>query len=189
MKGIHAFERPGDRWAASLNIPGQEVLLRRWRTGDEASLARHADNRAIWRNLRDTFPHPYRLEDAQRWIASQAELDPPYHFAIVVDGEAAGGIGLVPGVDVARYTAEIGYWLGEPFWGRGIATEALRVVTGWAFTRLNLIRLEAGAFEWNLASARVLEKAGYHLEARQRMAVTKDGVTVDRLVYVRLRDD
>ena len=89
---------------------------------------------------------------------------PVLNFAIVVAGAAVGGTGLELGTDVSRRSAEVGYWLGQPFWGRGIATEALRAVTDYAFTTLDICRLEAGVFDWNPASARVLEKAGYVLE-------------------------
>ena len=108
-------------------------------------------------------------------------------FAIVLAGELVGGIGIEPGVDVFRRSAEIGYWLGEPFWGRGLATEALRGATDYAFTTFDICRLEAGVFEWNPASARVLEKAGYTLEGRARLAVVKDGRTGDRLQYALVR--
>jgi len=100
-----------------------------------------------------------------------------------VDGAAVGSVGIELGTDVFRRSAEIGYWLGEPFWGRGIATEALRAMTEYAFAHFDICRLEAGVFGWNPASARVLEKAGYTLEGRARNAVVKDGRTTDRLLY------
>ena len=103
--------------------------------------------------------------------------------AIVVSDEAIGGIGLTLGTDVFRRSAEIGYWLGEPFWGRGIATEALRAVTEYAFRHFDICRLEAGVFDWNPASARVLEKVGYVREGRARLGVTKDGRTGDRVLH------
>src|SRR5690606_7656580 len=106
------------------------ALVRPWRWGDEASLVRHANNRKVWRNLLDTFPHPYTEADAREWLERRATPEAPVtNFAIEVDGEAAGGIGLRLGEDVARRSAEIGYWLGEAHWGRGIATEAVRALT------------------------------------------------------------
>jgi RimJ/RimL family protein N-acetyltransferase len=164
-----------------------QCLIRDWRSGDEESLARHANNRKIWRNLRDAFPHPYPLEDARQWIASANAATPCTHFAIAVDGAAVGGIGFVLKDDIFRRSAEIGYWLGESYWGRGIVTEAVRAVTDYAFANFDLCRIYAGVFEWNLASMRVLEKAGYEFEARLKKSVTKDGQTVDDFIYAIIR--
>ena len=161
--------------------------LRPWRRGDEASLVRHANNRNVSRNMRDRFPYPYTTADAEAWISRVAGQSPATSFAIVVEGAAVGGVGVELGTDVFRRSAEIGYWLGEPFWGRGIATEVLRAVTAYAFEHFDICRLEAGVFSWNPASARVLEKVGYTLEGRARLAVTKDGRTGDRLLYALLR--
>ena len=161
--------------------------LRPWRKGDEASLARYANNRNVSGNLKDRFPFPYTAADAREWIEHAGGQRPACNFAIVVDGEAVGGIGVEMGQDVFQRSAEIGYWLGEPFWGRGIASEALRAVTEYAFATFDIIRLEAGVFSWNPASARVLEKAGYTLEGRARQAVVKDGRVGDRLLYGLLR--
>jgi RimJ/RimL family protein N-acetyltransferase len=154
--------------------------------GDEASLVRHANNRLVWRNL-SRLPHPYTTADAHAWIARAGAQSPVTDFAIAVDGEAVGGIGVELGRDVFHRSAEIGYWLGEAYWGRGIATEAVRALTEYAFVTFDLCRLHAGVFEWNPASMRVLEKAGYTLEARHRKNVTKDGETIDRLVYALVR--
>ncbi|HEX2441876.1 MAG TPA: GNAT family protein [Methylomirabilota bacterium] len=161
--------------------------LRPWRRGDEASLVRHANNRNVSRNLRDRFPYPYTAADADAWISSMVGQAPPTSLAIEVQGEVVGGIGLQLGTDVQRRSAEIGYWLAEPFWGRGIATEALRAMTAYAFEQFDLVRLEAGVFSWNPASGRVLEKCGYVLEGRARAAVVKDGRTGDRLLYGLIR--
>jgi len=160
--------------------------LRPWRVGDEASLVRNANNRRVWRNL-SRLPHPYTTSDADDWIGRASAQSPVTDFAITVDGEAVGGIGVELGRDVFYRSAEIGYWLGEPYWGRGIATEALRAMTEYAFVTFDLCRLQAGVFEWNPASMRVLEKAGYTLEARHRKNVTKDGETIDRVVYALVR--
>jgi len=157
--------------------------LRPWRAGDEPSLERHANNRNVSRNLRDVFPYPYTAADARDWIASTATRAPVQDFAIVVDGVAVGGISATPNDGERRQSAEVGYWLGEPFWGRGIATEALRAITEYAFSTFDVCRLEAGVYGWNPASARVLEKAGYTLEGRARQAVIKDGQLTDRLLY------
>jgi RimJ/RimL family protein N-acetyltransferase len=105
-----------------------------------------------------------------------------------VDEEAVGGIGFTVQPDVAHRSAEIGYWLGEKFWGRGIATEALKAVTEYAFANYDLCRLYAHVFDWNPASARVLEKAGYRFEGRLKKSVTKNGQTIDQLIYAMVRD-
>ena len=162
-------------------------LLRAWQPGDEPSLVRHANSRTIWRNLRDAFPHPYTLADAKRWIEVANPTASITNFAIVADGAAVGAIGLVLREDVFRRSAEIGYWLGEEFWGRGIVTEAVCAVTDYAFETFDLCRVYAGVFEWNPASMRVLEKAGYEFECRMKKSVTKDGETIDEFIYAVVR--
>jgi [ribosomal protein S5]-alanine N-acetyltransferase len=162
--------------------------IRSWRASDRDSLARHANDREIWINLRDRFPHPYTPADADAWLALAPELRPETNFAIAVDGEAVGGIGLALQEDVHRRSAEIGYWLGREYWGRGIATEALRATTEWGFAHLDLCRIYAAVFAWNPASARVLEKAGYALEGRLRRNVTKAGRTTDQWLYAITRE-
>ncbi len=162
-------------------------ILREWRPGDEAALVRHANNRKIWDNVRDAFPHPYTHEAAREWIERGSRKPGTCSLAIIVDGAAAGAIGLIFGEDIYARTAEIGFWIGEEFWGRGIMTEAVKGLTGYAFSNFPLARIFAGVFEWNKASARVLEKAGYSFEARLRNHVTKNGRTVDELIYAKVR--
>lgn len=165
-------------------------LLRPWRRGDAAALVRHANDREVSRNLRDRFPYPYRHADARAWLATVASQgEPALNLAIEHDGEAIGGAGLQPFDDVHRRTAEVGYWIGRSFWGRGLATAALAELTAYAFATFDFVRLEACVFEWNPASARVLEKNGYAFEGRLRRSVFKDGVLGDTLMYSRLRDD
>ena len=157
--------------------------VRSWRAADLEPLVRYANNRKIAMNLRDRFPHPYTKADGQRFIRAMRHADPETAFAIVVDGEAAGGIGFVLQQDVDRASAEIGYWLGEPFWGRGIATEALLAVTRYAVDTHGLTRVFALPFAHNTASCRVLEKADYVLEARLRRSAIKDGKILDQFQY------
>ena len=164
-----------------LTLEGCEV--RSYRGSDATTLARLADNRKVWINLRDAFPHPYTLRDARRFILQALSRTPETHFAIAVDGEAVGGIGFGLHGDVERVSAEIGYWLGEPYWGRGIATEALRAVTAYAVREHSLTRLYAVPFQWNPASFRVLEKAGYVLEGTLRRSALKDGRIIDQRLY------
>ncbi len=163
-------------------------LIRSWRESDRESLVGYANNRNVWRNLRDSFPHPYTLADADGWIAYSAAARPETNFALDVGGEAVGGIGLVLKGDVYRRTAEIGYWLGEPFWGRGVVTEAVRALTDYAFSAFDLSRVYAGVYEWNPGSMRVLEKAGYVREARLRKSIFKEGQVIDEIIYAVVRD-
>ena len=157
--------------------------VRSWRLGDAEAIARHANNHKIWLNLRDAFPYPYSVQDARDFIKSLRNLTPETTFTIAVNGEAAGSVGFVLRHDVERVSAEIGYWLAEPFWGRGIATEALVAMTNYAIATHKLTRLYALPFAWNAASCRVLEKAGYTLEARLRRSAIKNGVITDQLQY------
>ena len=161
--------------------------IRSYRAGDKAALVAYADNRNVSRNLRDRFPYPYTPEVADWWIKHVAGEDPEVSFAIATADELIGGIGVVLGEDIHHRSAEIGFWLGEPFWGRGIVTAAVIAFTPWAFQRFDLLRIWGGVFESNPASARVLEKAGYDFEGRHRAAVVKDGRTLDELIYARLR--
>jgi ribosomal-protein-alanine N-acetyltransferase len=161
--------------------------LRPFREGDEASIVRHGSDLRVSRWLRDGFPYPYTLDDARNWVACSSLWDPSRQFAIVVDGEAVGGIGLDMQGDVFRRSAEIGYWLGHEHWGHGILSEALPAFIRHAFEHFDVVRLFAGVFEGNEASARVLEKSGFVLEARLRSAVWKHGVLRDQLLYALVR--
>jgi ribosomal-protein-alanine N-acetyltransferase len=150
---------------------------------DATAIARHANNRRVWIHLRDRFPHPYTMRDARTFLTSNIGCVPETTFAIDIDGEAVGGIGVAPMIDVERVSAEIGYWLGEAFWGRGIMTEAVRAITTHAIAQHHLTRIFALPFATNTASCRVLEKAGYTLEARLRRSAIKDGHIVDQCQY------
>ena len=157
--------------------------IRAWRESDAQSLATYANNRNVWINLRDRFPHPYTIADAHAFIRTSIAARHQTAFAIEVEGQAAGGIGYIPHDQEERVSAEIGYWLGEPFWGRGIATEAVVAITKHAIKLHGLTRVYAISFAWNGASCRVLEKAGYVLEGRMRKSAVKDGQIVDQLLY------
>jgi len=169
-----------------LEFPGGRI--RSWQTSDAPSLARHANNRNIWLQVRDRFPHPYTLAAAEAWVSVAPAADPETQFAIEVDGEAAGGIGVFLQEDVERYSAEIGYWLGESFWNRGLTTAAVRRFTEYAFERFGLCRLYANVFASNPASCRVLERAGYQFEGRLRQSSVKDGRVLDGLLYATIRE-
>jgi ribosomal-protein-alanine N-acetyltransferase len=175
-----------------VELPTIRLLLRPWRSGDEDALVRHADNPRISQNLRDRFPSPYTRADADAWIAHVEQAarrrEPVTDFAIVVGGEAIGGVGVERFQDVFAIGAEIGYWLSEAHWGKGYATEALLGLVPYCFDVLGLRRLQASVYAANTGSARVLEKAGFELEGRLRRAVLKLGVVQDVLVYARLYD-
>ncbi len=170
-----------------LQLPGNLGCLRVPRDEDAPSIARHANNRKVAMNLRDLFPHPYSIDDARRFIKIARERKPPNVMVIEVhaDGvcEAAGGIGVHVQEDVERVSAELGYWLAEPFWGRGITTAAVRAMVTYAFATFPVTRVFALPYASNAASARVLEKVGFRLEARMLRAVIKDGVVQDQLMY------
>lgn len=163
-------------------------VLREWRASDKLALRHHADNRKVWRNMDDTFPHPYTAADADAWIAIAAQPGPSRHLAIEVDGEAAGGIGVLAGGGVSRRCGRFGYWLGEAVWGRGVATAAARAFAQHVFGTTDFVRLEARVYAWNPASARVLAKAGFALESVQPRSVLKDGELIDSALFVRLKD-
>ncbi|MCY7351568.1 MAG: GNAT family N-acetyltransferase [Cytophagaceae bacterium] len=165
------------------------ILLRPWREGDQTALKRHANNRKIADNLRDVFPHPYTYADADWYIRQISGQEGHLNFAIEIAGEAGGGIGAVRLTDVYQASAEIGYWLGEVYWGQGITTEALRQTVPLVFAHWpGVERIFAGVFARNAASKRVLEKAGFTLEGVLRRAIIKNG-TVDDVHQVAIWRD
>lgn len=163
------------------------VKLRPFLPGDEAPLVAVANDREIWRYVRDAFPYPYTLRDAERWIAYNLQLVETINFAVVADGVLVGGVGLVPGQDVQRHSAELGYWIGRRYWGRGIASAAVHEMIAHAFGPLDYVRLHAGVFVHNPASVRVLEKTGFEREGVMRKWAVKDGAYVDAYAYALLR--
>jgi RimJ/RimL family protein N-acetyltransferase len=163
--------------------------VRPWRESDIDSLAEHANNINVAKNLRDRFPHPYTRNNARDFLKYAANLHDQSNLAIEVEGAAVGAIGYVAGGDVERFSAEIGYWLGEAFWGRGIATEALVLTTEHAFRHVNILRMFALPFAENAGSVRVLNKAGYIYEGRLRSSSVKFGTPRDQLLYARVNPD
>jgi RimJ/RimL family protein N-acetyltransferase len=162
-------------------------IVRRWAESDAESLQRHADNRKVSMHLRDRFPYPYPIEAARNFLGLMASQPVATVWAIEVDGHAVGGIGIELHSDVERVSAEIGYWLGEQYWNRGIATDALKAVTAEVFTRFEITRLYAVPFADHTASVRVLEKAGYVREGRMHQSAIKDGRIRDQLLYAAYR--
>ncbi len=165
-----------------------ELQIRSYQSTDDRDLVKYANNRKIWKNLRDIFPHPYTEEDANFWLSHVLNQNPEVNFAIASDTELIGGVGVVLQQDIHRCGGEIGYWLGEPFWGRGIMTEVVQKFSRYALTTFDLVRLFAGVFENNLASVRVLEKAGYSFEGISRKSVIKDGHILDMHNYALIRE-
>lgn len=163
--------------------------IRPWEAGDLHSLVKHADDRRVWLNLRDLFPHPYTEADGRAWLDHVTAKQPGSNFAIDFQGHAVGGIGLRLKDDVETGVAEVGYWLGHALWGKGLGTVAVKRFTAWAFSAFDLRRIVALPFAGNVASRRVLEKAGYRLEGVLRDHVVKAGVVQDQAVYAILRRD
>jgi ribosomal-protein-alanine N-acetyltransferase len=172
----------------NIDFPGGSI--RPWLATDAAALVRLADNRAVWRNLRDVFPNPYAKKDARSWIRGVTRTVPMTHFAILAagggGGTLAGGIGFILQSDIHAGSAEIGYWLGEPFWGRGIMSAALAAFTPFALSEFRLRRLYALVLDWNPASMRVLEKCGYAREGRLRKSALKDGLVADEILFAQV---
>ena len=163
----------------------ERCTIRPWQLDDAESLAKHANNRKVWLALRDLFPHPYTIPDAHEFLQRAISERPTTNFCIEVNGNASGGIGIRLGQDVHRHTAELGYWLGEKFWRRGITTETVAAFTDFCFDNFQLRRIYAEPFANNPASARVLEKAGFLFEARLKSNVIKDGKLLDSLLYAK----
>jgi RimJ/RimL family protein N-acetyltransferase len=176
--------------AAGTVIVLPECIVREWRADDAPSLAMHANDRRISLNMRDAFPHPYTIADARAFLTHAVAMQPRTWFAVTIDGQAVGGIGYTLHGDVERVSAEIGYWLGTAFWGRGIMTATLRAVTAHAFRQHSeLRRIYAVPYVTNTTSAHVLEKAGYRLEGTLRQSVIKDGKVLDQFMYAILRNE
>ena len=162
-------------------------MIRPWTGRDIDALVKYADNPNVAANLRDAFPHPYTRKSARSFLAMVMDQRPMTFFALATPDEAIGAIGVSPGRDVHRLTAELGYWLGEPFWGRGIMTESVTVFTDFAFQEFGLARIFAEPYAENRASCHVLEKSGFELEGRLKSSVIKHGRIMDQLMYAKVR--
>lgn len=161
--------------------------LRQWVASDAKSLVHQANNRNIWRNLRDLFPHPYTDADALKWLEMATSPSAEGTYAIDVDGNAVGTVSLERGNEIEQLAAEIGYWLGESYWGRGIVSEAVGRVTDLALAEPDIVRVYAPVFAWNARSMGVLENNGFVRECIMRRAGFKDGTIIDRVIYARTR--
>lgn len=170
------------------HAPSGKVALRPLVMADAPRMAELANNKNISINLRDGFPHPYTLEHAKNFVEMCMAQDSTTIFGIVYEGEYVGNVGLTKGTDVYRKSAELGYFLGEPYWNRGIMPQAVNLATQFAFETLDVVRVFSGVFEYNLASQRVLEKCGFTREAVLKKAVFKNGQLWDEIRYAKLRE-
>jgi [ribosomal protein S5]-alanine N-acetyltransferase len=163
-------------------------MIRPWNALDKAALMKYANNRKVWLNMRDAFPHPYTDTSADSFLELVRLQNPTTFFAIATHDEAIGGIGVSLHQDVHRLTAEMGYWLAEPHWGKGVMTEAVARFSQYAFECFHLMRIYAEPYANNSSSCRVLEKAGFALEGRLRSSVIKDGEILDQFLYAQIRN-
>ncbi len=166
----------------------EKCELRPWNLSDLDSLVQYANNWNIAKNLTDKFPFPYTEDDGKRFIENVSKHDPVHVFAITIDGEAIGAIGIHPQDDIHRKNAELGYWLAEPFWGQGIISHAIKKVVDYAFTTFEIERVFARPFGTNTASQKVLEKNNFVLEGKFEKALFKNGAYLDELIYAIRRE-
>lgn len=160
------------------------ISLKPWAIEDATTLTTYFNNVNIWNNLHDYIPHPYTTEDAIKFINGQLELTPTQNFAILNEQEIVGGIGIILQKDVYKMNVELGYWVAEPFWGTGIASIAVGLMTAYIFDTFAINRIVAEVFEYNKSSMKVLEKNGYHLECVRRKGILKNDILVDDYVWV-----
>lgn len=165
--------------------------LRPWQMEDAPAIVPYADDPLVARNLRDVFPNPYALADAEEFVRDCAAREGKGQLcrAILVEGRPVGSIGLFRGSDVYRRSAELGYWLGRPFWGQGIMTAAVKEMCALGFGTWDIVRIHAKPYARNTGSRRVLEKAGFALEGIQRQSVFKEGAFLDDCIYAVLREE
>lgn len=165
------------------------VRLREWTINDIPFLAESMNNPNVQKNLRDGIPYPYTEKDAEDYIKSTLAQPPGNIFtrAVIADGNAAGNISVGRKDNVHRLTAELGYYLAEPYWGRGIASEAIRQITDFVFSNSDIVRIFAEPYAYNIASCRALEKAGYTFEGTLRKNAIKDGEFLDMKMYAKIR--
>ena len=165
-----------------------DIKLRKWNEADLDNLVKYANNQNVAKWLTNGFPHPYTYEAGKAYLSMIANDNPTKVFAIEVNGEAVGSIGIFPQTDIHEKNAEMGYWLAEEYWGKGIMTQAIREIVEYGFSTFEIVRIFARPFSTNLKSQRVLEKAGFELEARLKRALFKNGKFMDELIYARFND-
>ena len=151
-------------------------------------MVKNGNNRNVWINLTDRFPFPYTEAKANDWINLVKNQNPETNFAIANENELIGGIGIELKNDVYRMSGDLGFWLGESFWGKGIMTMVVKTISEYFFNNLNICRIAAFVFEWNKASVRVLEKAGFTQEGHLRKSVIKDNQIIDMFVFAKIKE-
>lgn len=166
-----------------------QCSIRQWRISDAKNLAQALSNPKVLNNLRDGLPYPYTQSDAEAFINAMlaADKNDTFAFAIDVDGKAVGSIGAFRQSNIHSRTAELGYYIGEEYWGKGIATQAVKLACDFVFCNTDIIRIFAEPFSRNIASCRVLEKAGFEFEGTLRQNAVKCGVAEDMKMYALLR--
>lgn len=170
-----------------MKIQLNQCALTNWKTSYQTSLAYHANNPKIAKYLRDVFPSPYSQADALSWIQLNQSTSLPQHLAITVDNQCVGSVGITIQADIHRCNAEIGYWLGEDYWGKGIITEAVQAMVEYAFENFDIVRIYAGVIDGNKGSEKVLKKAGFHLEYSIPFGVIKNHQLYDEHIYAILK--
>lgn len=161
------------------------IQLRVWQKDDAQQLAAIANNKNIWSNVLDSFPSPYTVMDALQWINKESTAQPVTKFAIEFQGNVVGGIGMILNDDVYRNTVELGYFVGETFWGKGIATNAIQTIVEHIQKNYSVNRVMARVYAYNKASMKALQKAGFHLEGIQEKAAIKNNLLIDVFVWVK----
>ncbi len=160
-----------------------EITLRPWHIDDAEDLAKLANNKNVAQFMADVFPHPYSVENAKTFIAFATSNNTSTIFAIVVDGKPAGSIGLHLQTDILRKNAEIGYWLGEAYWGKGIITNVIPQIIDYGFKNMDIIRIFARIIGTNITSRKVVEKCGFKLEGQYEKTLYKNGEFLDEYIY------
>lgn len=165
-----------------------DLKLRKWNKTDLNSLVKYANNQNVAKWLTNQFPHPYTKEDGESYLSMIENDNPIKVFAIEVNGEAVGSIGIFPQADIHEKNAEMGYWLAEEYWGQGIMPKAIQEIVEYGFRTFDIVRIFARPFSTNIKSRRVLEKAGFVFEARLKNALFKNGEFIDEIIYAKLKE-
>lgn len=167
-----------------------ECKIREWRMTDAENLAKLLNNKKILDNLRDGLPYPYTVKDAEEFIKTMlcADQDKTFAFVITVNDQAIGSIGVFRCENIHFRTAEMGYYIGEPYWGKGFGTSAVEQACNYIFQHTDIIRIFAEPFAYNTASCRVLEKAGFQFEGVLRSNAIKNSQILDMKMYSRIKE-